>query len=595
MSSKAILRGVVAMTLCVFGPSVHAQIVTNAADAARTGWYSGQASLTPQLVSSAAFAQRFDVAATGQIYAQPLVANDTLFVVTEQNWVYRLDPETGRVQWGRQIAPPWNAGDIGCTDLEPWIGITGTPAIDLATNTAYFFSKTYETGTTGPAAWDAHALDIITGQERPSFPVRIEGTATNNPLQLFNPTQQLQRTGVLLMDDVFYGGFGSHCDFAPYQGWIVGVSVTGQIKVMWDERSGSDPAGAGIWQSGGGLVSDGSGYIVFASGNGGSPGSPIPGTSPPADLADAVARLQVQNDGTLEAVDFFTPYDAATNLDPNDIDLGSGTPVALPPAYFGTATYPHVLAMIGKQGYLYTMNADSLGGCQQAPGGEDDVINRSALLGGVWSRPAVWPGDGGYIYFPTASPGDTVEEPGGPFLAMKYGVDNQGKPRFTLAGTTPDTFYFGSGAPVVTSDGAVSGSALVWTVANTDDATGAAELRAYDPVPVGGAPVVRWSSPIGTVSKFAPPGIGYGRVYVGNHDGHVLAFGPSLIHLTVDKNTTTGAVVLSWTGGNAPYTLTRAEDSDLKVNPATPVDHQPITGYDDPVLGDPNSYFYLVR
>lgn len=584
---------VLAAVLCASG--ARAQIVTNAADDARTGWYPDQASLSPQLVAGTGFALRFDTALTGQVYAQPLVANDTLFVATEQNWVYRIDPETGRIQWSRQLAPPWSSANFGCFDLAPWIGVTGTPAIDLATDTAYFFSKTYAAGTTGPAAWDAHAVDIITGEERPGFPVRIEGTATNNPLQLFDPTQQLQRTGVLLMDGVFYGGFGSHCDFSPFQGWIVGVSVTGQIKVMWDSRSGSDPSGAGIWQAGGGLVSDGSGNVLFATGNGGSPGSPIPGSSPPADLGDSVVRLQVQGDGTLDAVDFFTPYDAATNLDPNDIDLGSGTPVALPSAYFGTATYPHVLAMIGKQGYLYTMDRDSLGGCQQAPAGQDDVINRSPLLGGVWSRPAVWPGDGGYIYVPTASPGNTSAEPGGPFLALKYGVDVHGKPSFTLAGTSPDTFYFGSGAPVVTSDGAVSGSALVWTIANVNDATGAGELRAYDPVPQNGAPTLRWSAGIGTLSKFAPPGIGYGRVYVGNRDGHVLSFGPSVIQLTVDKNPANGTVVLSWSGGNAPYTLTRAEDADLKVNPVTPVDHQPATSYQDPVLNDPNNYFYIVR
>lgn len=571
------------------------QIVTNAADNARTGWYSDQASLTPQLVSGPNFVQRFDTPLIGSIYVQPLIANNTLFVVTEQNWASRIDPETGLVQWARQIAVPWNSGDIGCSDLAPWVGTTGTPAIDVSSNTAYFFSKTYASGASGPAAWDAHALDIITGHERPGFPVRIQGAASNNPSQLFDPTLQMQRTGVLLMNGVFYAGFGSHCDFSPWQGWVVGVSISGQIKVMWDSRSGTDPSGAGIWQAGGGLVSDGSGNIIFATGNGGSPADRIPGTSPPADLGDCVVRLQVQSDGTLKATDFFAPYDAATNLDPNDIDLGSGTPVALPSAYFGTASFPRLIAMIGKQGYLYVMNRDSFGGCQEGPGRKDAVINRIGLLGGVWSRPAVWPGDGGYIYFPTASSGNTPNEPGYSFFMMKYGLDRSGNPTFAVAGQSTDTFGFGSGAPVVTSNGTASGSALVWTVFD-QDATGVnAELRAYDPIPQAGIPVLRWSRAVGTSSKFAPPGIAYGRVYVGNRDGHVLSFGPPPIQLVVNPNRATGSVSLHWAGGNAPYTLIRARDADFKVAPATLVDHQAVTSFDDPTLNDGLTYFYLVR
>jgi iron transport multicopper oxidase len=571
------------------------QVVTNASDAARTGWYPDEASLTPELVASPSFAQRFGTSTTGSIYAQPLVANNTLFIVTEQNWAYRIDPETGLVQWSSQVAVPWKSGDIGCGDLAPWVGTSGTPAIDVATNTAYFFSKTYASGNSGPAAWDAHALDIITGAERPGFPVRIEGTASNNPQQSFGATLQLQRTGVLLMDGVFYGGFGSHCDIAPYQGWVVGISVSGQIKAIWDDRSGTDNWGGGIWQAGGGLVSDGSGSIIVATGNGGDPGSKIPGSNPPADLADSVVRLRAQSDGTLQATDFFAPYDAASNLEVNDIDLGSGTPIALPSSYFGTPNYPRLIAMIGKQGYLYVMNRDSLGGCQEGPGGKDDVVNRVGLIGGVWSRPAVWPGDGGYIYFPTASPGNTPAEPGGAFFAMKYGLERNGKPTFTVAAATGDTFGFGSGAPVVTSDGTTSGSALVWTIFEQDASGVNAELRAYDAVPQGGAPVLRWSSPIGTNAKFASPGVAYGRVYVGNRDGQVKSFGPPLIHLSVDKDNASGTVVLSWSGGNAPYTLTKARDADFKIDRTTPVDRQAIGSFTDFNLTDGTASFYLVR
>src|SRR5262245_11351414 len=185
---------------------------------------------------------RFSTPIQGQVYAQPLVANNTLFIATEENWIYRLDPETGQVMWSRQVAPPWDPTDIGCYDLTPWVGITGTPVINDATNTAYFFSKTYASGTSGPAAWFAHAVSIITGKERLGLPVGIAGTAQNGG-QVFDPTDELQRPGLLLLNGVVYAAFGGHCDTSPWQGWIVGVSITGQIKAMWTARA--TPGGDG--------------------------------------------------------------------------------------------------------------------------------------------------------------------------------------------------------------------------------------------------------------------------------------------------------------------------------------------------------------
>jgi hypothetical protein len=51
---------------------------------------------------------------------------------------------------------------------------------------------------------------------------------------------------------------------------------------------------------------------------------------------------------------------------------------------------------------LYVLNMNSLGGYQQGPSNNPDGVEEVNLNGGVWSKPAVWPGDGGYIYVPTA-------------------------------------------------------------------------------------------------------------------------------------------------------------------------------------------------
>ena len=396
------------------------------------------------------------------------------------------------------------------------------------------------------------------------------------------------------MDGVVYAGFGSHCDTPPWQGWVVGVSTSGVIKAMWVTTSGTDESGGGIWQAGAGLVSDGSGRILFATGNGSSPSTPIPGTTPPADLGDCVVRLAVQPNGTLQAVDFFAPYNAA-DLDNTDLDLSACSPTGLPAPYFGTVALPHLAVQAGKEGYVYLLNRDDLGGTQQGPGGTDNVVQRVGPYGGVWSRPAVWPGDGGWVYIPTASPGFSAEGSTGFLEVYQYGIDGVGRPTLTNVASSADPFGFGASAPVVTSNGTTSGSALVWVIWCADVSGANAQLRAYDPVPLGVTAVLRYAAPIGNRTKFNPPGIALGRVYVDQPRRGRDAFGPPVIHLDVSKAPSTGSVHLQWSGGKPPYTLVRAEDPAFRVNPVTLVNHQNGTSFDDAVLNDGHSYYYQVR
>ncbi len=101
--------------------------------------------------------------------------------MTETNHVYGLDPATGAVRWSRQVGAPWPSRD--CEDLQPTIGVTGAPVVDPATNTAYFFAKTTG-GSNG--LYQANAVDLATGAERPGFPVRVQGAASNDPDLAFN-------------------------------------------------------------------------------------------------------------------------------------------------------------------------------------------------------------------------------------------------------------------------------------------------------------------------------------------------------------------------------------------------------------------------
>ena len=90
----------------------------------------------------------------------------------------------------------------------------------------------------------------------------------------------------------------------------MGVSESGAMTARWVDRTSNDAsdAGGGIWMSGGGLISDGPGTILLATGNAvTSDPENLPGNTPPGDQSDPVTRLDVQANGTLRAVDFFAP------------------------------------------------------------------------------------------------------------------------------------------------------------------------------------------------------------------------------------------------------------------------------------------------
>jgi HYDIN/CFA65/VesB-like, Ig-like domain/PQQ-like domain len=579
---RAVVSLCVLFTLLIAGQAL-ASGITNSGDDLRTGWYPTEPALTPQLVSGGTFGQMWSTPVEGQVYAQPLLDENTLLVATENNKVYGLNPATGAMRWPKplDLGTPWNAGDIGCGDLWPTIGVTATPVIDPTTNTAYLTHKTYVSGHEGPARWYMDAIDMTTGTEKPGFPVPMSGTAQNAPEQSFEATTELQRPGLLLMEGVVYAAFGSDCDIPPWQGWVFGVSTSGSVKARWvADQTGS---GAGIWQSGAGLTSDGLGSILLSTGNGGAPSAPAPGNTPPPNLGESIVRLQVQSNGSLKPTDFFAPFDAAS-LDSWDADFASGGVTGLPEAEFGTAAIPHLAVAVGKDGYVYLLNRDNLGGIGQGPSGSDNVVQRIGPYGGVWSRPGVWPGEGGWVYIPTASGGTSASGSSGNLRVYKYGVSGNGSPTLSLQATSSDAFGFSSSAPVITSEGTASGTALVWMVWAPNGSGSGAQLRAYAPVPVEGKPVLLWSAPVGTSSKFAMPGVGNGRIYVGTRDGNVLGFGSPVTPVltgpaTVFPTTTVGETserTVTLTATEA-LTLSSVQSSNPQFTPGTPSTPLPAT------------------
>ena len=555
--------------------------ITNSGENLRTGWYPETGGITPQLVSGGTFGELWSTPVEGQVYAQPLLDSGTLLVATEKDMVYGLNSVTGAVKWSKSLGEPWSAAEIGCGDLTPDIGVTATPVINAATGIAYLTHKAYVSGKSGPVRWYMDALSVATGAEQAGFPVALSGPAQNAPGQEFEAKTELQRPGLLLLEGVVYAGFGSDCDDDPYEGWVFGVAESGAVKARW--TSETEGWGSGIWQSGAGIMSDGPGTMLVSTGNGGVPEDHTPGIEPPGNLGESIVRLRVQADGELKATDFFSPFNAE-ELNSWDADFASGGVTGLPNEYFGTESIPHLAVAVGKDGYVYLLNRDELGGIGEGTHGGDKVVQQIGPYGGVWSRPGVWPGEGGWVYIPTASDGTSASGSSGNLRVYQYGVSGTGSPTLSLQGTSSEAFGFSSSAPVITSEGTKSGSALVWIVWAPNGTGEGAQLRAYNPTPEHSEPILRWSAPIGTSAKFATPGVGEGRLYVGTRDGHVLAFGspvtpalagPGVVFPTItdgESETETATLTASET-----LTVEKLESSSAQFTLGTPKPTLPAT------------------
>jgi predicted lipoprotein with Yx(FWY)xxD motif len=484
----------------------HGDEPTISVDQQRDGWDSNEPNLSPAVVGGGTFGRLFSTAVNGQIYAQPLAVGGSVIVATENDWVYSLNAETGAVNWSLSLGPAWPSTVVGCGDLTPNIGITSTPLYDPSTGTVYVVAELNNAANAYAPSVDLFAVNAASGTV--DWKVPVQGAPVNEPTRPFDPLTERQRASLLLLDGTVYMGFASYCDYQPYVGYVAGVNTTTRALTMWTDESGTTDSQGGIWQAGGGLMSDGTGRIFVATGNGVSPAAGL-GTSPPGELGDSVVRLGVQPGGSLAAQDFFSPANAPV-LDAEDGDLGAGGPVALP---FGTSAHPNLLMQAGKDGRIFLLDRDSLGGRNSTT--DHPVYVTPIAYAGQGGNPAAFAGSGGadYLYYFGAR--DVMR-------AFKF---NTATAALTDAGHTPDTFRDGSGSPVVTSNGTDPTSAVVWEV-NSGGGGLNGTLQAFDAIPTASGQLrMIWSAPIGASTPYSVPAADSGRVYVGTLDGHVIGFG----------------------------------------------------------------------
>jgi len=515
--------------------SASANSLQMSADSSATGWYRDEPLLSPAKVKSGDFGELFDTQLDGQVYAQPLVSQPTVLTVTENDNAYGINSKNGEIDWQDNFGPSADPlSQIGCGDLGTTLGITGTPVIDPTTDIAYFVAAR-GTGASGSTQWFMEAVNAQTGAKAPGWPsggVQIQGSADNDSATVFNGQYELQRPGLVLVDGVVYAAFGSLCDDGNWEGWLVGVSESSaSITTMWSTEefvpdTGFEQPGSGIWQSGSPPVVNSQGDIFVSTGNGDDPSDPLQGNDANADTyGEAVIELST-SDGVLRPIDFFIAADA-NDLNKQDGDLGSGAPVALPTS-MGTQKEPNVMLVDGKQGILYILNQNDLGGYQEGPNDTDAVPSEVGPDGPVWGKPTVWPGNGGYVYISTAGTA-SFDPNGGSLNAFKRTVGSNGFVSFKLAAatvTSGNTFGYGSGSPIVTSDGSKPGSALVWIIHAIGPSGLDSELQAYNPIPTPKHSLDEvWNSATFTSTLFSQPDVDDGRIYVGTKDQTLLGFG----------------------------------------------------------------------
>ncbi len=519
-------------------------------DTLRTGQNLNETLLNTGNVNPQHFGKRVSYPVDGQVYTQPLFVHDVViqghhshvvYVATENDSVYAFDADQVHV-----VAPLWKTsflhlpdvtavpasdvfGKYPNHDIQPSVGITSTPVIDLTTNTMYVVAMTKEHG--NQYVQRLHALDITTGEDKPGSPVIIVAQVNGKgydkskgtpSIVTFNTREANQRPALLFVNGVIYIAWGSFGDTDPYHGWVLGYTYNGtafrQVSVYNTTPDGQE---GGIWMSGAGPAADAQGNVYLTTSNG-----TFDLTQPgQRDAGDSFVKLSTQ-DGLVQS-DYFTPFNQEC-LDGRDEDLGSGGVLLLPEQ--SQTAHPRVLVGVGKEGRIYVIDRDQMGQFHSYPGtlqcnsnaeirtDIDQILQElpSNSTGGFFGIPSYWVG--------TATSGQLVYigEAGDHLKSFQLNGDTLSA---SATAQTPETFGFPGVTPSISSNKSIAGTGIVWVISPASCGGpgcapgGPGVLRAYDATNIK---VELYNSEqnftrdrLDSYVKFSVPTIANGKVFVG--------------------------------------------------------------------------------
>ena len=545
----------------------------------RTGQNTNEMILNLTNINSTSFGRLFTNMVDGCVYAQPLYVpgvaipgqgtQNILFIATEHNTVYAFDADVpvtaGGLLWKTNLGPSavttipggfaepnfgtrYNSGKY--TDIEPEVGITGTPVIDTNSGTLYVDAFTGEiSGGVTNYSHQMHALNITNGTERSFSPVVITasvvgiGVDSTNGRVTFNPKQENQRPALTLAGGIVYVAYAGYADTDPYHGWIIGFNATNLVQLTnyvfnttpnaTTAAPGADAGEGGIWMGGGGLAVDSSTNLYFEVGNGSFSATNI---SSGVDFGDSFIKLSTTNG--LALADYFTPWDQAA-FQAADTDVGSGGLLLLPDQ---PGTFPHELLGAGKQGQIYLINRDQMTTGNKhfnATNVFDFVVQTNiGQIKGSYDTPAYF--NGGIFY---ASSGDKLK---------LFSITN-GLLSGTAVSTGSRTFNAPGATPSISANGTNNG--IVWALQMPSTLGGAGTLVAYSTTNLTtelyNSANNAARDQLGAGVKFAVPTVADGKVFVGSSNS-VSVFGLlagtfsfSLAAYSVQESNTTATITVN--------------------------------------------------
>ena len=505
-------------------------------DNARTGWNASEVYLTPSVVQSANFGilyQYLSSVIDDIVYAQPLcmqglavsgTSRNVLFIATHAGSIYAFDAD--RLH---SSSAPWlwktslintAAGEVAAGDGS----LKATPVIDAAPASgaapAIMYAVVRFQDTNGVLHFRLHALDATTGMniagmgptvidpmlspgdtEFASYPAGIvppvpgsgdPQTSPGSGQVYFQPAMQFNRPALLLANSTVYVAFGSTGDNPPYHGWVMAFGENDlQLKGSFCTTPGATAAplgtqpcfygtptlGGSVWQAGFGPAADSEGFIYCITGNG---LNDLGIANPPQNYAESLLQLNPQ----VNLVGSFTPPNPAA-LTALDTDFGSAGPLVIPD---GAGGGKFVIGC-GKDANVYLLDRSQLAANLNQIGKYQSKLSlvsnsgNSGLCGsgiGVWGGPGYYGGPlGNLIYYcGDNGPLQAILVSNG---ALSPAQTSSGIPNQTPTAAGQEFDGEGGVIPVVTSNGSVAGTALVWAIVRNGAAQLApVHLRAYD-------------------------------------------------------------------------------------------------------------------
>ncbi len=516
-------------------------------DLSRDGVNSQEFALTTANVNTTTFGKLFSCTVDGAIYTQPLwvssltvggAKHNVVFVATQHDSLYAFDADANPcVQlWKVSLIDGTHGGTVGETsvpsgmtgymvgqgdgDITPEVGVTGTPVIDPSTNTLYVVSKSVNA--TGPTFFQRlHAIDLATGNEKFSGPANISGTnvtyagtGDGGTTVAFSPQQENQRCGLALVNGVVYVAWASHEDTLPYYGWVVGFNpaTLGIVNIL---NVSPNVQYGGIWMSGGAPSADNAGSLYMITGNAAFDATNA--SAPNNDYGDSFLQMS----GSLNITSYFTPSDQSSD-NANDQDFGSGGAAVV--VNVSSGTLKHLVIGGGKDGGLYLLNGDSMGGL-----GDSNARQLFNIGNKIFSTGAFWNNS---FYIAGVH---------GPLITFAFNTStNMFSTAITSHSTT--TYGFPGATPSVSANGTTNG--IVWTLENETYCTngavscGPSILHAYDATTLFND---LWNSSMvagdvaGNAVKFTVPTVANGKVYVGTRGNNTGgAFGSTTVSGELD-------------------------------------------------------------